>query len=85
YGSLKNELDWYDLNCDGVFDLQLKEYGEVTEVLIDNEWATVVKRTGIGEVIVSEDTTETKYLFDYHKGKWLPIISDVTEEPNQTE
>jgi hypothetical protein len=78
-------LDWYDLNCDGVFDLQLKEYGEVTEVLIDNEWATVVKRTGIGEVIVSEDTTETKYLFDYHKGKWLPIISDVTEEPNQTE
>ena len=73
YGTLKSGINWYDLNCDGIFDLQFREWDEIREILLDNEWVAGTKKTGFGKAtVIGEGGDELPYTFDFQEGKWVP-------------
>lgn len=73
YGGLESELHWYDLDFDGVFDVQFRDHKKGKEIFVNNEWIRAVEKTGLKEATVIDGTTEIKYAFDFDEGKWLPV------------
>ena len=82
YGSLESGLlDWYDLNFDGVFDVQFRRDGKGKDILLNNEWVRAIEETGTKEATVKYGTIEKKYIFNFDEGKWLPEgDSEVNEQ-----